>query len=128
MKTVLCIDDDIVFQMLSKLILESANIFDSVLEAMNGAKALKLLNEIVANNNQKSFPEVILLDLNMPIIGGWEFIETFNTHFPAFSEKTKIFILSSSINPVDSLKAKLEKVVSGFLPKPLSLQDVLAFQ
>jgi CheY-like chemotaxis protein len=128
MKTILCIDDDIVSQMLSKLILETANIFDNVLEAMNGEEAMKLLNEIVANGNQKSFPEVILLDLNMPIMGGWEFIEAFSTYYSAFSEKTKIFILSSSINPIDSSKAKLEKLVSGFLPKPLSIQDVLAFQ
>lgn len=128
MKTILCIDDDDVSQMLSRLQIEAANICENVLEAMNGEEAVTLLSDIVSAKNQNAFPDLILLDLNMPIMGGWEFIEAFTAQFSAFADKTKIIILSSSINPIDVLKANSEKMVHGFFPKPLSIEKLISFK
>jgi CheY-like chemotaxis protein len=72
----------------------------------------------------ESFPEVIFLDLNMPMMDGWEFFETFKKDFARFEEKTAIFILSSSINPEDLERAKNEKRIVGFLAKPLNAENL----
>lgn len=120
-KTVLSIDDDDVTQMLNKICLESFGSFEKIIIANDGIEALDFFKKI--ENGEESiehFPEIIFLDLNMPRKDGWEFYEAFLKGFPQYIEKTKIFILSSSINPSDVERAKHEKNIVSFLSKPLN--------
>jgi CheY-like chemotaxis protein len=60
----------------------------------------------------------------MPLMDGWEFLEIFERDFPQFAERTKVYILSSSINPNDKDRAITEKGVCGFVEKPLDFNQI----
>ena len=124
-KTILSIEDDSVTQMLNKIELEEAQFCERLDEAWNGEVAIKYFEALSKlEDGVLKAPEIILLDLNMPIMDGWEFLEIFQIRFPEFAEKAKIFILSSSINPSDKERAKSEKLISGFLSKPLDELEI----
>ena len=83
--------------------------------AANGQEIIKLLER---DHNV----DVIIMDINMPVMNGWEFLEEF---VPAYAEKlpgTKIIILSSTIDPQDFEQAKKFPVVVDFFSKPLGLE------
>jgi CheY-like chemotaxis protein len=119
-KTILIIEDDFVTRFLNREILEFARFCDNIVEAASGNEALSYFANIEKGDNpMNNLPEVILLDLNMPVMDGWEFFEIFAQKFPEFAKKTKIFILSSSINPKDQERALKHPNIAAFLSKPL---------
>lgn len=119
-KVILSIEDDSVTQMLNKIELQDGQVCERLDEAWNGEVAIKYFEALSKEKDGLlNVPEIILLDLNMPVMDGWEFLEIFQQRFPEFAAKTKIFILSSSINPSDREKAKSESNVVDFLSKPL---------
>ena len=123
--TVLSIDDDKVTQVLNGIHLNTNKFCNKIIEAYNGIEAIDFFKKL--DNGEisiESFPEIIFLDLNMPVMDGWDFFETFKREFAHFEEKTKIFILSSSINPKDVERAKNEKSIVAFLAKPLNAENL----
>ncbi len=118
--TVLSIDDDRVTQILNKVHLNAYKFCNSIIEAYNGLEGIDFFKKLDSGEiSMENFPEVIFLDLNMPMMDGWDFFETFKRDFAHFETKTKIFILSSSINPEDQERAKNERSIIAFLAKPL---------
>jgi CheY-like chemotaxis protein len=69
-----------------------------------------------------SLPDLILLDLNMPIMDGWQFLEEFSRSQPA--KKIALYVVSSSIDPVEHRRAASYHVVSNFFIKPLMREDL----
>ncbi len=124
-RTILSIEDDEVTQLLHKIEFEDAELIVNVVEAWSGQIALDYFEAL--NKEEDAFsklPALILLDLNMPVMGGWEFLEIFSTTYPHFVERIKIFVLSSSINPEDRIRASKEPLVQAFLYKPLNEKDI----
>jgi CheY-like chemotaxis protein len=120
-KTVLSIDDDDVTQILNNVYLESFGYCQIVMTAYNGIEALDIIRKFEnGEESMENFPDIIFLDLNMPVMDGWEFYDAFLNGFPSLIDKTKIFILSSSINPQDAERVKGEKHIVSFLSKPLN--------
>lgn len=119
-KKVLSVEDDEITQMLTELVLQDGNFCNVFEKAFNGEEALDLFKSI----DENGVPELILLDINMPIMGGWEFLDIFQELYPQFIIKTKIFLLSSSINPKDVERSKQNPHVIGFLSKPLDDEQV----
>lgn len=117
MKKVLLVDDDQVCNLISKKTLQRMGIVNEVHTALNGEEAINLLNDYF--QGALSLPDVILLDLNMPIMDGFTFIEAFKKLNIPNKDSMRIVIVSSSQNPNDVRKAK-EMGISVFLTKPVT--------
>ncbi|APG59398.1 response regulator [Christiangramia salexigens] len=111
------IDDDPIFIFGTKKIMKLANFCNSFMVFHNGEEAINHLKPII-ESNQPSLPDVILLDLNMPIMDGWQFLDEF-IKIPCDKQIT-IYIVSSSINPDDMERAKSYDKVSTYLIKPIT--------
>lgn len=120
---ILCVDDDPITLMLCKKVIIKASFSNEIITSQNGEEALRYFNTLkYANTEQlKKHPQLIFLDLNMPVMGGWEFLDHFNSE--AFSEfkNIKIIVLSSTIDPEDLEKSKTYPMVIDFLSKPINL-------
>ncbi|WP_396186245.1 response regulator [Flavobacterium sp.] len=120
--TILFIDDDTITLMLCKMVISKSLFSKEIVTAKNGEEALQYFNTLKqANTNPHlSKPQLIFLDLNMPVMSGWEFLDSFST--PEYSEfnNTKVIILSSTIDPEDLEKSNKYPMVIDFLSKPIS--------
>lgn len=114
------IDDDPVFVFGAKKIMELGNICKSFMVFPNGAEALDNLKAIIVN--KKKLPDFILLDLNMPVMDGWEFLDVF-IKIPSEKQIT-IYIVTSSMDPMDFEKAKTYSNVNNYFIKPISIDDL----
>ena len=122
LQKVICVDDDPIALLLSKLVISKANFASQIVTCVNGEEAMKYLEnpETIEENSNSEQPLLILLDLNMPVMDGWEFLEQFSSKLQDIYNSTKIILLSSSIDPNDIKKSKDFSMVVDFLPKPLT--------
>ena len=120
---ILCVDDDPITLMLCKKVIIKASFSNEIITSQNGEEALHYFNTLKYANTEQliKHPQLIFLDLNMPVMGGWEFLDHFNSE--AFSEfkNIKIIVLSSTIDPEDLEKSKTYPMVIDFLSKPITL-------
>ena len=115
-------DDKLTLKLMSILIsknefCEEFQCFDNAQQAINKLKQNVLDDEIL--------PDAILLDLNMPVMDGWQFLDEF-VLLP-IKKEISVFIMSSSIDPVDIEMAKKYKIVKDYVEKPITTKklDVL---
>lgn len=116
---ILCVDDDPITLMLCKKVINKASFSNEIVTAKNGEEALHYFDEL-KQDNEKKVPQLIFLDLNMPIMGGWEFLDSFDNENYSNFNSVKIIILSSTIDPEDLKKAEKYSAVIDFLPKPIT--------
>jgi CheY-like chemotaxis protein len=119
LETILCIDDDPITLMLCKMVISKASFSKEIATAKNGLDALKYFDNLKTAHSFKN-AQLIFLDLNMPVMDGWEFLENFKTSTYEEYHNTKIIILSSTIDPEDLEKSKKYPMVIDFLSKPIS--------
>ena len=120
---VLLIDDNQADNNYHRIIIEGMNITNNIQFALDGFEALEYLNK----ENQEP-PELIFLDINMPKMNGWEFLEKYKDLDAKHKAKTTIVMLTTSLNPADKEKADKIAEVNGFTSKPLSeeyLKEIL---
>ncbi|MBX9850652.1 MAG: response regulator [Cytophagaceae bacterium] len=126
LNTALLIDDDPINNFLSYAVLVRAKIVKDIQIEGNGENALIFLQKYYADN--RSLPELIFLDLDMPIMNGLEFLKSFNKEFHLLKEKTTIIILTNFGNEREKVEAA-KFGVSNFVLKPLTgevLNNLLA--
>ncbi|KJD33496.1 transcriptional regulator [Tamlana nanhaiensis] len=114
------IDDDPIFVYGVKKLMKFANFCESFMIFNNGEEAINNLKPILESESSKDMPDIILLDLNMPIMDGWQFLDEF-TKIDAHKQIT-IYIVSSSIDPQDKNKLKNYETVSKFIIKPITVE------
>ncbi|MFM2360780.1 MAG: hypothetical protein RLY16_2773 [Bacteroidota bacterium] len=120
-KTILLIDDDEATNFIHRIIIDETGITEKIDTLLNGKEGLARLTALDKEDNGfTNFPDIIFLDLNMPLMDGWEFLDAYSKLVGDRNCNTKIFILSTSINPDDQLKSKQYPVVAQYLPKPLT--------
>jgi CheY-like chemotaxis protein len=124
---ILLVDDDEPTNFLNKMILEDVNCAETVEVAESGQSALRYL-ENASENGSPSSPDLIFLDINMPAMNGWEFLEQYSNLDQQRKANVVIVMLTTSLNPDDRAKANKMPDVSGFETKPLTpekLQSIL---
>ena len=122
-KTNICVvDDDNIFQFTMKLSLKPIDNIDEIRFFSDGLAAIDYILDNF--NNPKKIPDIIFLDINMPVMDGYQFIEEYRKIKSKLSKKIIIYMLSSSIDPVDLEKVELIDEVSYYITKPIK-QDVL---
>ncbi|RDV14574.1 response regulator [Pontibacter diazotrophicus] len=116
---VLVVDDDDNWCFVSKKILQKAGVGKDIITANNGQQALEILQAFAAEG--KKLPELIFLDIKMPLMDGFQFLEIATKSAELDLSRTKIFVCSSSFLSKDKDRAK-QYPVAGFITKPLTLE------
>lgn len=122
-KTLTLIDDDNIFVFLTKKTIQLTNLVDLIKVFENGLDAINYLKE--NRDNPEVLPEIILLDLSMPIMNGWQFLEEFTKINPTIGKKITIYICSSSISHDDITRAKSINEVSDYIIKPITKDKLI---
>lgn len=124
-KTALLIDDNFIDNMINQKILNNSDFAENIIVKQSCESAINYLQELVGAN--QSLPEVIFLDIRMPIKTGFDFLVEFQDIQSPDKEKVKIVMLSSSLDPSDHKKVIEFNNVTDFLGKPLTselLKDI----
>ena len=122
--TTCIIDDDPIFVYGTKRVMKEVDFTEKIVVYNNGQDAIDGLTETV--NDGDNIPPVVFLDLNMPIMNGWEFLEEFNKLPEEAIAGVTIYIVSSSIDPRDLEKVKQFNVVNNYIVKPVTPKDLEA--
>jgi CheY-like chemotaxis protein len=126
-KAIWVIDDDAIYQIIISKIIERSKMFSSITSFKNGKEALDTLHNAV-NNTQENIqilPDIILLDINMPVMDGWEFMEKMSLIKSKFKKGITVYIVSSSIAVEDKNKSKTYIDILGYLSKPITVNDLI---
>ncbi|MBB5396740.1 response regulator [Mucilaginibacter sp. AK015] len=114
--TCLLIDDNYIDNFVTRKILESGNFADNIIVIQSPQEAINALRDGTVK------PDAIFLDIRMPIMSGFEFLQEYESLELDNKEVVKIFMLSSSLDPTDMNNSKSNKYVARFVHKPLTHQ------
>jgi CheY-like chemotaxis protein len=118
------VEDDPVAAFLAELMIKKEQFCSDVQAYVNGQLAFDSLKEAAAAGGV--LPDVILLDLNMPLMDGWDFLDAFGTL--SMDKNVSVFVVTSSIRPDDFEKSTRYKQVRGCFSKPIDEQTVKQMQ
>lgn len=121
-KTVLLIDDNVVDLKINSKIIKLSNLFDEIITCQSGEDGLNYLNKTL--NEGKKLPDFILLDIQMPDMDGFEFLEFYKALPKQLTNTCLIAMLSSSLDFGDIKKAEASLHVIKLLKKPLLLPEL----
>ena len=125
---VLLIDDRQDHNYLNEIIISDTGLFGKVQAVSSGQEALDYLRKATdAPTDDKPFPDLIFLDINMPLMNGWEFLDEFGKLMGQLKKTPKIYMLSTSSYHKDIVKSEEYGAVTGFITKPLddgTLQEI----
>jgi CheY-like chemotaxis protein len=125
LSSVLLVDDDPTTNFLNKLLLTRMGAAQQVLVAENGEQALRTLDQASQAPENASYPRLILLDMNMPVLNGLGFLEAYAQLPLAHRQPIVIVMLTTSLHPADLARAE-QLPIAGFLNKPLTQEKVTA--
>ncbi len=117
------VDDDSLFTHITSLVVDDSDMVEEVKVYNNGKEVYDYLS--VHSHNPEKLPNIILLDLSMPVLDGWGFLDKFMNLKLTEAKKIEIFICSSSISPEEIEKARSISVVSDYIIKPLTRNKLL---
>ncbi len=121
-KLVYFIDDDPIILFISKKLMVEEEFCDTIKEFENGNLAFKTLIE--SSEKGEELPSIIFLDLSMPVMNGWEFLEKFQEATIKNKEKITIVVLSSSISPSEIEMVRGYPIVQDYIVKPVTPADL----
>lgn len=116
--TFLLIEDNLIDQLIIKQLFRKVLNIDQIAIANNGREGLQWIN-----GNKKPQSLIILLDIQMPIMNGFEFLDEFDKLSTEIKKETQIYVLSSTLDSDEILRIKENNYVTGFLNKPFPIQE-----
>lgn len=128
LNTVLLIDDDDATNFMNRRILTKMELAEQIVVTENGRDALDYLTKATNPTEQKATypqPELIFVDINMPVMNGWEFLDAYEKLPIEQKGKIVVVMLTTSLNYHDEELAKSKNMLTGFLSKPLKKSDVV---
>lgn len=121
--TICLIDDDRIYQFTAKRIIELVDPLQKVLVFSNGKEAIDFFTQ---QPLQEELPDLIFLDINMPVMNGWEFLEAYHTVKNVLDKQISIYMVSSSVDEKDKIKSKNFDSVKDFIVKPIDKEMMFA--
>jgi CheY-like chemotaxis protein len=118
------IDDDKIFRFTTSKILQSTAITEKILQFENAVEALRFISQHLSD--EKILPDYIFLDINMPQIDGWMFLDDFETIKKKLPKPVTIYMISSSIDQRDITRAKSNPNVKDYVMKPVTREKFIA--
>ncbi len=119
---VLLIDDDTIYQFVSCKTLESTGLISKIKVCSNGDEAYKFLEKNMRNTEE--LPDIILLDVNMPVMNGWQFLDSYKYLKPNLAKEIQVFLVTSSMNDQDREFSKRYDCVQDYIVKPLAKEKI----
>ena len=123
LELILFIDDDAATNFLHN---RTADYADCAKKVMTFESAVNALEYLKANDSEDYIrPNLIFLDINMPVMNGWEFIDEYNNLDESLRSDFVLVMLTTSLNPLDKTKAESLNLISDFQSKPLRSEDLI---
>jgi CheY-like chemotaxis protein len=123
---VLLIDDNPIDNLVNQKLIERANLAEAIMVRDSAVSAIEYLKSNC--DKPENIPDTIFLDIRMPEMDGFQFLEEFDKLPAEVTSRVTIYMLSSSIDPKDISRANDNKYVAKFLTKPLSIEKLPQFQ
>jgi CheY-like chemotaxis protein len=122
---VMSVDDDSMVQMISEIIMSDEGFCDSIVKLEDGRMALEYFEEQSKLPFEKQkIPELVFLDINMPVFNGWDFLRQYDKDFKTFHNRTKIIVLTSAVDPETEIKAEEHPLIFKYITKPLEHKHI----
>jgi CheY-like chemotaxis protein len=116
------VDDDKIYQFTLTRIINHNKLAEKIITFSNGEEVFQYLTDTKTKN--ENIPDIFFIDANMPIMDGWQFMEAYATIKNEIKKKIVIFMISSSIDPVDIDRAGKISEISNYIIKPIKLEEV----
>lgn len=122
LESICIIDDDHIFVYGVKRLIHEVKLAEDLMVYENAVDALDEIRTMAGEG--KSLPRVIFLDLNMPMMNGWEFLDEFLQIDHKDTHQTWVYIMSSSVNPQDLMRINNYSIVKNYILKPVTAEDL----
>lgn len=123
-KSICIIDDDEIYQFLIKKQVAVQNLAEKVCVFPNGQEAIQFFQNSIATKGE--LPDIVFLDVNMPIMDGWEFLDEYRKIHAQLHKEVKLYMISSSLNESDINRAQKIEQVKEYLVKPISGEKLVS--
>ena len=124
----LVVNDNEILLMIAGRVIKIANFAQETVSVTDGMQALSFFDALIENNETEQAPEFIFLDLHMPVMDGWDFLEEFTNNYADKFPKTRIAILSASVDRADVILLDKYPIVIDFIATPITEAALISIE